>query len=343
MSVSIKESLTFIDSPYEFLKQFDAQNTVLFIDENVYEHHSRLLAGFEQIIIPSGEEQKCFEVVQMLLETLLESGLDRKGTIIGIGGGVVTDLTGFIASTYLRGVKFGFLPTTVLAMCDAAIGGKNGINFGSFKNMVGVINQPSFIAYYTPFLQSLPAREFNSGLAEVIKHAVINGGEIHTFLVNETLQSIQSDNKKLTHLCQLAAQVKVDVVEKDELESGLRKILNLGHTIGHAIESTSASLNNAFTHGEAISIGMVLAAKISVMKGLTSDTLVTEISELCVKFGLPIHTKLNPELLLEKIVKDKKRTAQTIDFILPLAFGNVQITPIEISELSELLNRLANG
>jgi len=334
MPISINNSLSFIDSPYEFLKQFDAQNTVLFIDENVYEHHERVLAGFEQVIIPSGEEQKCFEVVQMLIETLLESGLDRNGTIIGIGGGVVTDLTGFVASIYLRGVRFGFLPTTLLAMCDAAIGGKNGINFGSFKNMVGVINQPSFIAFYPEFLKTLEDREFNSGMAEVIKHAVINGGKLHEFLKKNTLNK-HSEN--LQELCQLAADVKVNVVEQDERESGLRKKLNLGHTIGHAIEATAD-----FTHGECVAVGIVLAAKIAVRKGVATLDLVSEIENLCHTYNLPTQVKLEPQLLLEKILKDKKRRLQSIDFILPHAFGKVEITPMPISELEDHLNHLAN-
>jgi len=351
MPISIKNSLSFINSPYEFLKQFDAQNTVLFIDENVYEHHGRVLAGFEQVIIPSGEEQKCFDVVQMLIETLLESGLDRKGTIIGIGGGVVTDLTGFVASIYLRGVKFGFLPTTLLAMCDAAIGGKNGINFGSFKNMIGVINQPSFIAFYPDFLKTLEDREFNSGMAEVIKHAVINGGELHEFLKANTLDK---NSHELQKLCELAAEVKVNVVEKDEREAGLRKKLNLGHTIGHAIESISAghfdkelsvSLGDhtsVLTHGECVAIGMVLAAKIAVRKGVSTPDLVSKIIDLCQSYSLPTEVELKPHLLLEKIAKDKKRSLKSIEFILPHNFGDVRITPMPISELEDHLNHLAN-
>ncbi len=358
MPVSITKSLTFINSPYEFLTGFNAQNTVLFIDENVYDHHAQVLAGFEQIIIPSGEEQKRFEVVEMLLETLLEAGIDRNGTIIGIGGGVVTDLTGFVASIYLRGVKFGFLPTTLLAMCDAAIGGKNGINFGSYKNMVGNINQPNFIAFYPEFLTTLPAREFNSGMAEVIKHAVINGGKLHHFLSRTSAEDLRTDLEKVTTLCKLASEVKVNVVEQDERESGLRKKLNLGHTIGHAIESTSAALGDhesaslddrsgtinrgQLNHGECVAIGMVLACKIAIRKEKASVDLVNEVESLCNAYHLPTSCELNPELLLEKIVKDKKRNQDSIDFILPHGFGDVHICPMPIFELKDHLNFLAN-
>ncbi len=335
MSISIKNSLKFIDSPKEFLAGFAVQNTFLFIDENVHAYFKQEWDGFNYEIIPSGEDQKRFEIVERLIAILLDNGIDRKGTVIGIGGGVVTDLTGFVASIYLRGINFGFLPTTLLAMCDASIGGKNGINFGSYKNMVGNFNQPSFIAFYTPFLNTLPEREFNSGMAEVIKHTVINGGALHMFLEQNSRSEITKNPEKLQELCELAASVKVGVVEQDEHEGGLRKKLNLGHTIGHAIEATSD-----FTHGECVAIGMVLATRISVIKGLAKADLVETIKSYCRNYDLPTHIELNPKLLLEKIVKDKKRRSAEIDFILPHTLGDVRIMPISIEEVENHLNAL---
>lgn len=356
MSISIKQTLHFIDSPEEFLADIAVQNTMLLIDENVLKLHGKHVEGFNSITIPSGESQKRMEVVEYIIATLLDAGIDRNGTLIGIGGGVVTDLTGFVASVYLRGINFGFFPTTLLAMCDASIGGKNGINFGAFKNMVGTITQPNFIAFYPAFLSTLSDREFNSGMAEVIKHAVINGGALQKFLQENERAALLENPEKLKELCQLAAEVKVTVVEKDEREAGLRKKLNLGHTIGHAIEAlndltapvgflqakANPSVTSKKTHGECVAIGMVLAARIAVRKGLAKEELVKEIIAYCNAYDLPIQTEIKPELLMEKILKDKKRKSTEIDFIMPHSFGDVRIMSLELKELENHLKEMDN-
>ena len=360
MSISIKQTLHFIDSPEEFLADIAVQNTMLLIDENVLNLHEKCFEGFDSIAIPSGESQKRIEAVEYIIAALLDAGIDRNGTLIGIGGGVVTDLTGFIASVYLRGINFGFLPTTLLAMCDASIGGKNGINFGAFKNMVGTITQPNFIAFYPAFLSTLSDREFNSGMAEVIKHAVINGGALQKFLQDNRRATLFENPEKIKKLCQLAVEVKVTVVEKDEKEDGLRKKLNLGHTIGHAIEAlndltapvgflqarTESKANppvtSEKTHGECVAIGMVLAARIAVRKGLAKEELVEEIIDYCAAYSLPVKTEIKPELLIEKILKDKKRKSGEIDFIIPHGFGDVRIVPLALTELENHLKEMAN-
>jgi 3-dehydroquinate synthase len=360
MSISIKQTLHFIGSPEEFLADIAVQNTMLLIDENVLNLHGKRFEGFDSITIPSGESQKRMEVVEYIIAALLDAGIDRNGTLIGIGGGVVTDLTGFVASVYLRGINFGFLPTTLLAMCDASIGGKNGINFGAFKNMVGTITQPNFIAFYPAFLSTLSDREFNSGMAEVIKHAVINGGALQKFLQENKRATLLENPEKLKELCQLAAEVKVTVVEEDEKENGLRKKLNLGHTIGHAIEAlndltapvgflqaraqsiTNPSVNSKKTHGECVAIGMVLAARIAVRKGLAKEEFVEEVIAYCNAYGLPIKTEIKPELLMEKILKDKKRKSAEIDFIMPYSFGDVRIVSLALAELENHLKEMAN-
>ncbi len=326
MNSDIRNSIKFIDSPQDFLKDFPQENTMLFIDENVHRHFEKEFAHFKYEIIPSGESQKRFEVVELLLGKLLEAGIDRKGTLIGIGGGVVSDLTGFVGSIYLRGINFGFLPTTLLSMCDASIGGKNGINFGAAKNMVGTFNQPDFIAVYPEFLRTLEQREFVGGMAEVIKHAVIHGGELHQLITENSEGILQKNGEQITKLLQLAMHVKVNVVEQDERESGLRKKLNLGHTVGHAIEATSD-----FSHGECVSIGMNLAAKISAKMGLATEGLVEEIEQLCKAYQLPISCGFDPTELIQKIGFDKKRISQSVDFIMPISFGDVRIMPLEIS------------
>lgn len=360
MSISIKKTLHFIDSPEEFLADFKLKNTMLLIDENVQKLHGKCFERFDSLTIPSGDNQKRMEVVEYIIAALLDAGIDRNGMLIGIGGGVVTDLTGFVASVYLRGIKFGFFPTTLLAICDASIGGKNGINFGAFKNMVGTITQPDFIAFYPPFLSTISDRELNSGMAEVIKHAVVNGGALQRFLQENDRTTILNSPEKLKELCELAAEVKVNVVEKDEKEAGLRKKLNLGHTIGHAIEalneltapvgfqqakqqtSVNPSVYSKKTHGECVAIGMVLAARIAVRKGLAKKQLVEEIKEFCNAYDLPIRTNIKSELLMEKILKDKKRRSAEIDFIMPYAFGDVRIMHLKINELENHLKEMAN-
>lgn len=337
MSFSIKESITFISSPLAFLSDFPLDNTVLFVDENVHRLYAEELGSFHVVVIPSGEIQKRFEYVEFLLTKLLDFGLDRNGTVIGIGGGVVSDLTGFVGSIYLRGISFGFLPSTLLSVCDAAIGGKNGINFNSVKNIVGTFNQPSFIAIYPEFLRSLSEREYSSGMAEVIKHALINGGHLYDLIKDCRKDILDREVVVLRQLCELAAKVKVRIVEQDVRESGIRKKLNLGHTIGHAIESTSD-----YSHGECVAIGMVLATKISDRKKLSENGLVNEVSSLCNAYNLPVSAHLDSELLMDKILKDKKRRNQQIDFILPIGVGNVVVMPLEITELKDHLTALSN-
>jgi len=324
-----------IDSLKQFLGNYNPENMALVVDENVYKYFGEHFEPYKTFIIPSGEDQKDLSTIDRLIKFLLDSGIDRHGNIIGIGGGVTLDITGFAASIYLRGVDFGFLPSTLLAMCDAAIGGKNGVNYLSAKNMIGVINQAGFIGYYYPFLETLTDAEYLNGMAEVIKHAIIDGQEFIDFLKEKHLQILSKDISVVQDMVNRSFEVKSKIVANDLYEKGKRKLLNLGHTIGHAIEVSSE-----YTHGQSVSIGMVMAARIALQKGLCTRETVELIEDLCTIFHLPVTLQTEADELIKSIVFDKKRKLNIIDFIIPLEPGKVQIMSINVDEFSEHLKSI---
>lgn len=324
-----------IDSLKQFLGNFDPVNLALVVDENVNKYYGGHFEPYKTFIIPSGEEQKSFNTIDHLIGFLLDSGIDRHGKIIGIGGGVTCDITGFAASIYLRGVDFGFLPSTLLAMCDAAIGGKNGVNYQSAKNMIGVINQPGFIGYYYPFLETLPEAEYFNGMAEVIKHAIIGGQEFIDFLKENHIHILSKDMSVIQDMINRSFEIKSKIVSDDLYEKGNRKILNLGHTIGHAIE-----VNSEYTHGQSISIGMVMASRVALQKGLCTGETAQLTEDLCSLFHLPVKVQIEVDKLIQSIAFDKKRKLNTIDFIIPLDPGKVEVMSINVDELSEHLKSI---
>jgi 3-dehydroquinate synthase len=236
----------------------DASNSFIITDEHIFKAHTDKLKGWNTIVLKPGEAYKVQATVDSVIEQLIEMGADRKSTLIGAGGGVITDITGYIASVYMRGIKFGFVPTTILAMVDASIGGKNGIDVGVYKNMVGTIRQPAFLLYDLQLLQSLPLKEWENGFAEVIKHACIKDAAMFEELEQHNISYYQTNSNALSKLIERNCLIKTKVVQEDEFEKADRKLLNFGHTLGHAIEN-----NYQFMHGHAVSIGMVAAAKIS--------------------------------------------------------------------------------
>ncbi|MET0299202.1 MAG: 3-dehydroquinate synthase, partial [Flavitalea sp.] len=259
-------------------------HTVLVTDENVYSAHKRKFAGYDCIVLKPGEEFKVQATVNTIIEQLIEFKTDRKSIIVGIGGGVVTDLTGFVASTYMRGVKFGFVPTTILAMVDASIGGKNGIDVGLYKNLVGVIRQPSFLLYDVSFLKSLPNTEWINGFAEIIKHSCIKDLRLFKELEEHKLSYYKKDLTALKKLIRKNATIKSEVVKNDEFEMGERKLLNFGHTVGHAIENMYE-----LSHGQAISIGMTVACGLSQIRIGFKET--ERVVKVLKQYGLPTYAE----------------------------------------------------
>ncbi len=312
-------------------KMVDKANAIYITDENVYALHEKKFKGKKTIVIPSGEEHKHQATVDFIIEALLNFGATRQAVLIGVGGGVVTDMVGYVAGVYMRGVAVGFVPTTILAMVDASIGGKNGIDVGIYKNMVGLIRQPAFILHDLSFLQSLPKYQWENGFAEIIKHAAIKDAKMMKELSENDLAFYQKNTKALTVLIEKNVQIKVKVVQKDEFEKGDRKLLNFGHTLGHAIENEHALL-----HGHAISIGMVYAAKISqVLQGFTGTGLLVDTLK---QYGLPTAMHFNVEEAMVVMQKDKKKATAGMQYVLLNKMGKGVIETIPMKTLQKLIN-----
>jgi len=311
------------------------ENTIFITDENIFAKQSQKFTGWKTIVLKAGEQFKNQKAVDEVINQLIEMHADRQSFIVGIGGGVVTDITGFVASVYMRGVKFGFVPTSILAMVDASIGGKNGIDVGVYKNLVGVINHPEFLLYDYSFLETLPAEEWVNGFAEIIKHACIKDKEMFAFLEENSLAKFQSSFDFTGKLIEKNVDIKYNVVTNDEHETGERKLLNFGHTIGHAIENTSK-----LAHGNAISIGMVAACIISQQINEFSGSDTQKVKELLSKYQLPISLNFDKEKTWNILLHDKKKSGTDMSFVVLDTIGKGSVKRIPLSALQEIFNKL---
>ncbi|MDR1671507.1 MAG: 3-dehydroquinate synthase, partial [Alistipes sp.] len=255
-----------------------------------------------QIVIPTGEEHKTLETIEFVHRRLIDLGADRRTYIVGWGGGIVTDVAGFAASTYLRGVEFGFVATSLLGQVDASVGGKNGVNVGGYKNMAGLFNQPDFVVCDTGTLSTLPPREFRAGLAEMIKAGVTGDPELFAILEKHSPEALLAEPELLGRAILAAIRVKAGIVEADETEKDERRKLNLGHTIAHAVEK----LTREFNHGEAVGIGLVAIAGVSERLGLLKSATGERIVSAVERAGLPTHSGLAPRDMVEALTRDKK-------------------------------------
>lgn len=286
-------------------------------------------------ILNSGESEKNFDSLKRIIQFFFDQQIDKKSLVVAFGGGVVTDITGFAASIFYRGVSTLYVPTTLLAQVDAAIGGKNTINFNDTKNVLGTIRQPNHILIDINLLHSLPRRQINSGMAEIIKYGIGFAEELFSYI--ESLKKI--DAKAFLHLVRRSAEIKVKVVAKDQDESGgERKLLNLGHTLGHAIE---AQKNQKLAHGEAISIGIMFAAFISEDLGHIAKKDLERIRESLEKFALPTRAYFDVKIALENILHDKKKAGESIDFIAIKKIGHSYIQRLTLVELSAYLSQFS--
>jgi 3-dehydroquinate synthase len=277
------------------------RRTVIVTDQKIYDIYSNELSGYEVVIVPEGEQAKTLKSISKASHHLLELGLDRSALLVGFGGGCITDFVGFLASIYKRGISFGFIPTTVLAQVDASIGGKNGVNLGQLKNMLGVFAAPEFILVDAKYNLSLEHEEFIQGFAEVIKHAFIKDRELLEYLSEDVEKLVNRDLDILNSCIRNAAQIKIQIAEQDSKELGERKKLNFGHTIGHSIEHLLK-----IPHGDAVSIGMTEALRISNFVGLISDEDVSRGIRLIEAYGLPTRNIVGLESYWNLLIKDKK-------------------------------------
>jgi len=319
---------------YDLLKNLLKSNKLLVVtDENVYPLYFAGLeahlvdAGYQvfSAIIPAGEGSKSLEMAQVLYTRALESGLDRSSSILALGGGVVGDLAGFVASTYMRGIGFIQVPTTLLAQVDSSVGGKVAVNHPLGKNIIGSFYQPKIVYINTKTLSTLPPREFSSGMAELIKYGFIWDEEFLNWLEAKLDSILSRDSETLVKAVEWSCRIKAQVVEQDEKENGLRAILNFGHTVGHAIETVTNY--SKYTHGEAVALGMICESKIAAEMGLIDNSLVTRLIELLKRTGLPsvLSEPLPLDSLIEAMGHDKKNIGGAIVFILPVATGKVEI------------------
>ena len=330
-STSVTEIYLDADFP-QLKKMVDSKSTVLITDENVYKAHRQRFKGWNVIVLKPGEEYKIQSTADAIIDQLIKLEVDRKSSLVGVGGGVITDITGYVASVYMRGIRFGFVPTSILGLVDASIGGKNGIDVGSYKNMVGSIRQPAFILHDLKLLSSLPKKEWENGFAEIIKHACIKDAALFKKLEFHTLKEFQNKQKEISELIQKNVRIKNRIVQQDEFETGERRLLNFGHTLGHALETQYELL-----HGQAISIGMSFACFISEQVcGFRQTEKVQSVLE---KYHLPVAAAVNKQKVFEILKMDKKRERKSMNFVLLNKIGDAVVRPLSLSQVEKFLSK----
>lgn len=317
------------------LDSIQHERTIFLTDENVYKAYASFLKKQKCIQITPGEQSKSLENLMAIYRKLIDLEADRGSLLIGFGGGVVTDIAGFIASTFMRGIRFAFVSTTLLGQVDAVIGGKNGVNLDGYKNMIGVFNQPEFIISDPGFFETLPLNEFINGLAEVIKQFLI-ADEAGLYWFKDNLSMIMSQDRfVLNELLVRQNKIKLSIVEQDEREAGIRKLLNFGHTFGHAIEKKLQ-----WPHGQAVAAGMSIALHLSNLENKLSKKEVAFGLELIRTCELPAEIDFDLSVCYEYILKDKKKKGNTIDFILLERPGKAFIHTYALDELKKKISLL---
>lgn len=317
----------------EILPQVLPESRIIVItDANIDRLYKKLLGNYDTILIGFGETSKTLSTVEMICNKLIQLGADRSTFILGIGGGIVTDIAGFVASIYMRGVSFGFVSTTLLGQVDASSGGKNGANLGGYKNMIGTFNQPKFVVCDPKILKTLTDREFRAGLAEVIKAAVIADKALMERLEQTSFAELRNNTSLLAEIISASIRVKIDIVGRDEKERGERRKLNLGHTFAHAIEKCRCTKN----HGEAVAIGLYIISRFATEQGVLSTTDYKRIESILLKFGFDLESPVDIKELLKEISKDKKCEGDIVNIVMPTAIGDCIVKRIAISKFIEM-------
>lgn len=327
-------SCVYLGLAEELLPNLLPQKRIIVIsDSNIDRTHHDLIAPYEHILIGQGEQAKSLATLDDIYRQLIAMGADRSSFILGIGGGIVTDIAGFVASTYMRGIEFGFITTTLLGSVDASVGGKNGVNVGGFKNMVGVFSQPRFVICDVALLHSLSEREFRAGLAEVIKTAILGDKGLFDRLEQTSFEELRQNDELLNEIIVRSVRVKASIVAEDEREGGRRRTLNLGHTIAHAIEK----LSPRFSHGEAVAIGLHHITNSAYTQNIISESDCHRICNLIEKYGFETAMPVEKRDLITAIKGDKKRNGNSLHIIFPTTIGAVEDRLISFEELEALL------
>lgn len=305
---------------------------IIVTDANIRKHYHEQIIGFPIIEIQQGENFKNIETIDAIINELVTLEADRSTFIVGIGGGIVCDITGFASSVYMRGLRFGFVSTTLLSMVDASVGGKNGVNHRGYKNMIGTFNQPEFVLCDYNILKTLDRKEFVGGFAEIIKHGAIKDISMLEYLEENNQKALSYDFEVLHRLISDSVKIKAQVVMNDEREQGERRLLNFGHTFAHSLEKSTQ-----LSHGEAVAVGMAFASKASANLGMIGIEDAQRLIKVIEAYGLPVKTDLDPSKLFDGMKKDKKRVGGEIHLVLLENLGKAVYKSFTYSELEKIV------
>lgn len=316
------------------------ENSVIITDANILNHYSAMFDDYPVIEIGTGEEIKNLSTIEFIMRKMIELRCTRNTFLVGIGGGIVSDIAGFAASIFMRGIRFGFVSTSLLSQVDASVGGKNGVNVDMTKNMAGVFAQPEFVICDHRMLGTLPHEEYVNGIAELVKTACLDDNGLYDFVQANKEQILSMDMDTVSEAVYRCARYKASIVESDEKENDLRRVLNLGHTIGHAIEKVKG-----IKHGFAVAAGMGVALDISVSEGITDKKISEEIRTLMEYFGLPsgikgIINKDDIPAIMDAIESDKKREHGSVNFVLLKEPGKPFIKTVDFTALPEIIKSI---
>ncbi|MBO5330882.1 MAG: 3-dehydroquinate synthase [Alistipes sp.] len=333
--INIKDrSRVVVGSVGEWLPRLLPQKRVIVVsDTNIDRHYHSLIEPYDHVLIGLGETSKTLRTLDVIYRRFIELGVDRSCFVLAVGGGIVTDVAGFAASTFMRGVEFGFISTSLLGQVDASVGGKNGVNVDGYKNMVGTFTQPRFVVCDVNLLRTLSAREFRTGLAEIIKAGVIGDATLFEMLEQADFSTLQRDSDTLREMVYRAVKVKADIVERDERESGDRRLLNLGHTLAHAIEKSSSKFN----HGEAVAVGLAMIADVAAKQGLLAVEDKERILNLLQRAGFALEPPVEVRTLLKAVKRDKKAEGNDIYIVFPRAIGRCEVVKMPVEEFKALV------
>ena len=338
-SIKIKDSSeVIVGSVSELLPRLLPDKRVVVVsDTNIDRHYHTLVNRYEHVLIGLGEASKTLVTADAIYKKFISMGVDRSTFVLAIGGAyvvwaliccIVTDVAGFVASTYMRGVEFGFVSTSLLGQVDASVGGKNGVNVDGYKNMVGTFTQPRFVICDVGMLRTLPEREVRTGMAEIIKAGIIADEELFSKLELTPLAELTKNPDLLAEVVYRAIKVKADIVERDEREHGDRRKLNLGHTLAHAIEKSSSKMN----HGEAVAVGLSLISDAAARRGLLSAADKERICSLLQRTGFDLTPPVAMRVLLKAVSKDKKSEGDVLNVVFPTAIGACEVVPMPLEE-----------
>ena len=311
------------------------RRVVVITDANIDRLYPDLVRRYEHIIIGGGEANKSLATVATIYDRLMKMGADRSTFILGIGGGIVTDISGFVAATYMRGLDFGFISTTLLGQVDASIGGKNGVNVADYKNMVGTIVHPRFVISDVEMLRTLSERELRAGMAEVVKSAIVGDAELFDYIETwAATENLYRSTEQMQNIVLRAVRVKASIVEADEREGGLRRVLNLGHTIGHAIEKSTREVN----HGEAVAMGLAAIAKAAAGEGLLLQSDAERIERVLLALGLAVEPPVPMAAIIRAVRYDKKKQDNILRVVIPEAIGRCVVREMLFDDFEKMFN-----